>query len=325
MGLLAGGTAGSSTESPGERGTSRSLSFTVSEAMWHIPRSNVAHVQNLNRTHARHVCHMRQRRGCTAAALLAVGRSEHRVLERVVVLWPFFMSSCSLPTRLAAPSPSRVSPRSGTAKGGHKQHHRYQRHRAGAGKLCGPCSGPLARRPGTWRPHTAPRPRQLEERIEQKPTQAAMAEGIRTPWTWASEDAPRRAPLFWASLRSVDQPLVPVRRSQRTEGHSGGELQRGAAERGSQGTKGRAPSGSSRNFPSLFARVLLQSGRLGLLVTMVLRAASWKPVPFGGGYDVTYFRAGQRDTALCDGPRAFCANQKVPNHPHRTPAHSHGR
>ena len=62
-------------------------------------------------------------------------------------------------TRLAAPSPSRVSPRSGTAKGGHKQHHRYQRHRAGAGKLCGPCSGPLARRPGTWRPHTAPRPR----------------------------------------------------------------------------------------------------------------------------------------------------------------------
>ena len=62
-------------------------------------------------------------------------------------------------TRLAAPSPSRVSPRSGTAKGGHKQHHRYQRHRAGAGELCGPCSGPLARRPGTWRPHTAPRPR----------------------------------------------------------------------------------------------------------------------------------------------------------------------
>ena len=40
-----------------------------------------------------------------------------------------------------------------------KQHHRYQRHRAGAGELCGPCSGPLARRPGTWRPHTAPRPR----------------------------------------------------------------------------------------------------------------------------------------------------------------------
>ena len=62
-------------------------------------------------------------------------------------------------TRLAAPSPSRVSPRSGTAKGGRKQHHRYQRHRAGAGELCGPCSGPLARRPGTWRPHTAPRPR----------------------------------------------------------------------------------------------------------------------------------------------------------------------
>ena len=25
--------------------------------------------------------------------------------------------------------------------------------------VCGPCSGPLARRPGTWRPHTAPRPR----------------------------------------------------------------------------------------------------------------------------------------------------------------------
>ena len=40
-----------------------------------------------------------------------------------------------------------------------KQHHRYQRHRAGAGELCGPYSGPLARRPGTWRPHTAPRPR----------------------------------------------------------------------------------------------------------------------------------------------------------------------
>ena len=38
-------------------------------------------------------------------------------------------------TRLAAPSPSRVSPRSGTAEGGHTQHHRYQRHRAGAGKL----------------------------------------------------------------------------------------------------------------------------------------------------------------------------------------------
>ena len=62
-------------------------------------------------------------------------------------------------TRFAALSPSRVSPRSGTSKGGHKQHHRYQRHRAGAGALCGPCSGPLARRPGTWRPHTAPRPR----------------------------------------------------------------------------------------------------------------------------------------------------------------------
>mmetsp|Transcript_21115 Transcript_21115/g.62487 ORF Transcript_21115/g.62487 Transcript_21115/m.62487 type:complete len:242 (-) Transcript_21115:1484-2209(-) len=37
-------------------------------------------------------------------------------------------------TRLAAPSPSRVSPRSGTAKGSHKQHHRYQRHHAGAGQ-----------------------------------------------------------------------------------------------------------------------------------------------------------------------------------------------
>ena len=82
-----------------------------------------------------------------------------RVLERVVVLWPFFMSSCSLPTRLAAPSPSRVSPRSGTAKGGYEHYRCYQRHRAGAGELCGPCSGPLARRPGTWRPHTAPRPR----------------------------------------------------------------------------------------------------------------------------------------------------------------------
>ena len=60
-------------------------------------------------------------------------------------------------TRLATPSPSLVSPRSGTAEGGHEQCHRYQHHHAGAGELCGPCSGPLARRPGTWRPHAAPR------------------------------------------------------------------------------------------------------------------------------------------------------------------------
>ena len=118
----------------------------------------------------------RRRRGRRAAATTLRWRRYWRVvgmLERRGAVYSGFLPEMSTPpppppappssphpaTRLAAPLPSRVSPRSGTAKGGHKQHHRYQRHRAGAGKLCGPCSGPLARRPGTWRPHTAPRPR----------------------------------------------------------------------------------------------------------------------------------------------------------------------
>ena len=118
----------------------------------------------------------RRRRGRRAAATTLRWRRYWRVvgmLERRGAVYSGFLPEMSTPpppppappssphpaTRLAAPLPSRVSPRSGTAKGGHKQHHRYQRHRAGAGELCGPCSGPLARRPGTWRPHTAPRPR----------------------------------------------------------------------------------------------------------------------------------------------------------------------
>ena len=115
----------------------------------------------------------RAARGSDDAAVAAVLERVVGMLERRGAVYSGFLPEMSTPpppppappssphpaTRLAAPLPSRVSPRSGTAKGGHKQHHRYQRHRAGAGKLCGPCSGPLARRPGTWRPHTAPRPR----------------------------------------------------------------------------------------------------------------------------------------------------------------------